>query len=76
LEQIRFITEDRGGLRNAGPVTIAIFATIVNSALHSTPILCCTTGVGGGGAGDAIAPPKVFIRWKSRKHPWKSGQNF
>ena len=33
------------------------------------------TGVGGGGAGGATAPPKVLIRWKFGKKPIESGKN-
>ena len=50
------------------------FGSVFN-IYHSTQILCRTTGVGGGGAEGASAPPKVLIFWKSGKNLRKSGQN-
>ena len=35
----------------------------------------CSSGVGGGGAGGANAPPKVLICQKFGQNPWKFGQN-
>jgi len=47
-----------------------MFGSILN-IYHSTPILCCTTGVWGGGAGVQAHHQKFWFG----ENPWKSGQN-
>jgi len=42
---------------------------------HSKVTFHSITGVGGGSAGAATAPPKRLIWWKSGQNLWKFGQN-